>query len=169
MVTLRPGGAAGETSPADDVVVSFLSSLSSERPDPLGEHGEPIALLHPKLGSSLESGRSVRVRGERREEGNLVDHEWQLARVDMHRPEHTVWTDPHRPDRLSQLLTLDLDLDLQPHPPEHVEQTKSSRVQAHAPDREVPARERGGSEEESRGGRISRDRAAESFVLERPV
>ena len=67
-------------------------------------------------------------------------------------------SDPHRPDRLSQFLTLDRDLDLQPHPPEHVEQTKSRRVQAHAPDREMPARERGGSEEERRGGRVSRHR-----------
>ena len=73
------------------------------------------------------------------------------------------------PRGLSQLMPFDVDLNLETHPPKHAHETEPRRVQTDAQDREAPARERGRTEEEGRGGRIPGDRSPESLVLERPL
>ena len=65
--------------------------------------------------------------------------------------------------------TLDLDLHLDAHPPQHVHEGEAGRIQSDGEEGEVATRERGGTEEERGRGRVSRDPPPEPLVLERPV
>ena len=66
MIAARPRLAANEAITADDQVVALEIGITPKRADRLHDPRQPVALLDPELGGSLEPRRTARVRGDHR-------------------------------------------------------------------------------------------------------
>ena len=151
--------------PEHHQVVSLHPRVPAQRADAVRHAGEPVALLRSQLGRLHEPRLSPGVRGQQRQDRNLVDHERELRSGDLRAFEFGTRTDPKVADRLAELLAGPAGLRPHTHPAHDLQEMKSARVEADVADGQLRSGHRGRSNEERGGRHIAGHRACERVVL----
>ena len=165
MVATRVGTPALEASPGDHQVDPFVRGDPAEVPDARRDGVQPVAFLHAKFGRVEEPGIGRRVRGERREDGHLVDDQGKLPRLDADRSDPGARFDGDRPDRLTELGSLDPARRLDAHAIHDLEEVQPCGVEADVLDRDARPRDGGGRDQEGGRGHIAGHPSIEPVVL----
>ena len=133
MVAARvdPPAAEPDRDAGDRPAVLARLDARVERAQAVVHRLDPVGLLHAQLARAADDRLPARVRGEQRDERQLVDERRHFLRRDLRRDE-LARLHLHRRDRLAADAVAVEDRDAGAHPLEHVEQAGAARVDAEA-------------------------------------